>query len=231
MDQNTCFSTYIFTNYLVPSIIQSKKKAFAVLDLKLALVVYEKNLFFSNYGETFAITPETKPQTKFLIVANMDSYSNQNDPALVLNKLNGFQSSLNILQQFELQRFNQANPLIQFEQPTTPTGIFVNDVFNLKSDINTNQALYNVTDANQLRGLVVIDRDGSLAGKIQTLVSQNLVRPELICSQNNNQQFSCISQIGVISINANSAGPRVPSQYCSGSYFDTPITLPDYLPF
>ncbi|KAL4477461.1 hypothetical protein ABPG74_002611 [Tetrahymena malaccensis] len=229
-NQNICFSTNSFTQNIFPSMIQTNDLAFSVLDLRQYLIRNQPFMLTSQQGDRFAFAPDSSSNTKFFVVANTNQNPSQNQPILQLNDdaYNYFQS---MIQNFELQGFSKAQQLIQYTDEMGQyfrQGVFIIETQNLKSDISQSQSLFSATINDQLKELIVVDRDGSLTGKPQNIVSSNLIVPSLNFALNNQNLNSCSSQIGVFQ--ASTQGPSngiFQTTECLKSLNDLPIAILD----
>ncbi|KAL4476597.1 hypothetical protein ABPG72_000756 [Tetrahymena utriculariae] len=204
MSQNVCFSFQYFTNFLYIHSIQSDDLALAALDIRQALIQYQYKNFDQTFEESiYAIQPTKQNLTKFLVVANSIQSNIQSSPALFVNDYPKYNYTLSNFYDFEVQGFNQNTLTIQYQNPKQEASqnfISVIDFFNFKSDIPKNTVLFNDTLSDPTKGLVLVDRDGSLTGKVQSILSSNLASPNLSCQLNNQKQNSCSSLIGVMTV-------------------------------
>ncbi|KAL4433008.1 hypothetical protein ABPG74_005381 [Tetrahymena malaccensis] len=203
MSQNTCFSFQYFTNFLYTHSIQSEDLAFAALDIRQALVQYQYILDQYYEINIYAIQPQVQNRTKFLVVANSRQNKVQYYPALFVSDYPKYNYTLSNFYDFEVLGFNQNNLTIQYQNPKKEASqnfISVIDFFNFRSDIPKNTVLFNDTLSDPTKGLVLIDRDGSLTGKVQSILSSNLASPSLSCSLNDQKLNSCSSLVGVMTV-------------------------------
>ncbi|EAR93844.2 IPT/TIG domain protein (macronuclear) [Tetrahymena thermophila SB210] len=229
-DQNICFSTNSFTQNMFPQMIQTNDLAFSVLDLRQYLIRNQASMLTSQQNDKFAFAPDSSNKTKFFVVANTNSKPAKNQPVLQLND-NAYNFFQSIIQNFELQGFINTQQLIQYADQMGQyfrQGAFIIDILNLKSDINQSTQLFNPTINDQLRNLIVVDRDGSLTGKPQNVISSNLVVPSLNCALNVNNLNSCMSQIGVFQLSTLGNQNGIPqTTQCQNTLSDNPIAILD----
>ncbi|KAL4481905.1 hypothetical protein ABPG74_007994 [Tetrahymena malaccensis] len=203
MKNNLCLSVQYFTNFFYTHTIQSEGLAFAALDVRKALVLYQY-AYQEFQNEIFSSQPQQLTNTKFLIAANSVQNANINYPALFINDIPVNYFSFFNFYGFELQGFNAKSIPIQYldvQNSASPNFITICDFFNFKSDIQKNSTFFNDTISDPQKSLALIDRDGSLTGKTQSLLSSNIARPDLICSTNEQNLNSCSPLIGIMTIN------------------------------
>ncbi|EAR96741.2 IPT/TIG domain protein (macronuclear) [Tetrahymena thermophila SB210] len=218
MSSNICFSFQYFTNFLYIHSIQSDDLALAALDIRQALVQYQYKDFDQTHEESiYAIQPSKQNHTRFLVVANSIQSNLQNSPVLFVNDYPKYNYTLSNLYDFEVQGFNQSNLTIQYQNPNQSASqnfISVIDIYNFRSDIPKNTVLFNDTLSDPTKGLVLVDRDGSLTGKVQSILSSNLASPNLSCSLNDQNLNSCSTLIGVMTVQyVNAYGNYMCQQY------------------
>ncbi|KAL4477462.1 hypothetical protein ABPG74_002612 [Tetrahymena malaccensis] len=229
-NQNMCFSTNSFTQNIFPSMIQTNDLAFSVLDLRQYLIRNLPIMLTSQQGDRFAFAPDSSSNSKFFVVANTNANPSKNSPILQLND-NAYNFFQSIIQNVELQGFNKAQQLIQYADQQGQyfkQGVFIIDSLNLKSDISSSAQLFNPTINDQLKQLIVIDRDGSLTGKPQNIISSNLIVPSLNCALNSQNLNSCSSQIGVFQATTSGSYNGIfQTTGCLKSLNDLPIAILD----
>ncbi|KAL4462191.1 hypothetical protein ABPG73_018936 [Tetrahymena malaccensis] len=204
MSQNICFSFQYLTNFLYIHSVQSDDLALAALDIRQALIQYQYKDFDQTFEEgIYAIQPQKQNRTKFLVVANSIQSNIQSSPALFVNDYPKYNYTLSNFYDFEVYGFNQNNLTIQYQNPNQGASqnfISVIDFSNFKSDIPKNTVIFNDTLSDPTKGLILVDRDGSLTGKVQSILSSNLASQNLSCSLNDQKINSCSSLIGVMTV-------------------------------
>ncbi|EAS06551.2 IPT/TIG domain protein (macronuclear) [Tetrahymena thermophila SB210] len=206
MKDNVCLSVQYFTNFFYLHTIQSEGIAFVALDIRQALVLYQFDPTQEVSHEVFSVQPQQSNNTKILIAANSVKNQNKNTPALFINNIPLNYYSMFNFYNFELIGFNENSTPIQYQYVDNQNNanqnfISICDFYNFKSDTFNQTMLFNDTNSDLQKGLALIDKDGSLTGKVQSILSSNIVRPDLNCQMNEQKLQSCSPLIGVMSIN------------------------------
>ncbi|EAS06550.2 IPT/TIG domain protein (macronuclear) [Tetrahymena thermophila SB210] len=206
MKDNVCLSVQYFTNFFYLHTIQSEGIAFVALDIRQALVLYQFDPTQEVSHEVFSVQPQQSNNTKILIAANSVKNQNKNTPALFINNIPLNYYSMFNFYNFELIGFNENNTPIQYQYVDNQNNanqnfISICEFYNFKSDFLKKTVLFNDTNSDLQKGLALIDKDGSLTGKVQSILSSNIVRPDLNCQINEQKLQSCSPLIGVMYVN------------------------------